>query len=247
MIMGRSGAKVLVFPKHVVKTGGFADLTKQGRLMAHLGEEVCPIVYGISKDGIIMERLTEWVPTPSLMAKHLEQSHRLLRQHVWSRPPAHVWPDWKEAVQERIAGTWLSGSGLLNELYPDINECEYALTHGDPTLANTLLNSDGELRLIDPIPARIDIPSLKEVDQAKLIQSAYGWEHTLSPAWPAARGELSALVLHGMSKLHICRVSFWAAYHCWRIASHEQAGSPQYRWAVNHGSMFYRIANEFHL
>lgn len=246
MNMGRSGAQIIQFPRYVVKTGGFANIALQGRLMEHLGPDVSPHIYGISKDAILMERLIEWLPTAANLASKMEAVQVMLQRHVWSRPAVTVWPRWRDHVAHRLRDTWMAhGEPLLYQLYPDENDCEYCLTHGDPTLANTMLNDNGDVRLIDPIPARPNLPPLKAIDQAKLIQSAYGWEAALNDSWPRMKGELAASVIKGMRTQDICRVSFWAAYHCLRISYHEERDTPAYRWAVNHGAMFYRIANEF--
>ncbi len=111
---------------------------------------------------------------------------------------------------------------LLHSLYPDFSE-RPCLIHGDPTLAN-LMQRGHQYVLIDPLPPKVHVPSLREIDLAAMLQSAAGWETMLDPhGWPRGDFEvLAAVVLNGETTQTKARAYFWAAYKCARILFHDR-------------------------
>lgn len=241
--LGRSGAKILELGQCVVKYAGGANLRLQGRLAMHLGERVCPEIYGVCEEAYLMERLNPWVPTMTSIPARLYQTKVLLEQEVWNRQPLAVWKHWREHVGFTCTekAPWIKPS-ILYSLYPNVNDVEYCLTHGDPTLANVMIDDMNRVRLIDPIPARLDVPPLRELDLGKLLQSAAGWEHVICDRFPELNGELNVVILSGCDSLTARRAAFWASYHCARILHHEEALSPAAVWAADMGREFYKAA-----
>jgi len=55
--------------------------------------------------------------------------------------------------------------------------------HGDPTVEN-VMQRDGRVVLIDPLPANEYIPPIVAVDVGKMLQSVFGYEEHLRPDEP---------------------------------------------------------------
>ena len=55
--------------------------------------------------------------------------------------------------------------------------------HGDPTVEN-VMQRDGRVVLIDPLPANVYIPAIISVDLGKMLQSIFGYEALLRPGEP---------------------------------------------------------------
>jgi len=193
--------------------------------MRHIGEDVCPRVVCVRADSYDMEPLDHWAPSVGEMPAAIEDIKHLLRSHVWNRDPLFHHADWREAVMRTSAAkcAWIDPA-IVRDLYPSGVAPKATLIHGDPTFANVMLK-DGALRLIDAVPCRDDVPSLRELDFARMLQSAYGWEHALDASWPALKGEHLALIFkdepaHLVGEL-TARAFFWASYNCGRILGHD--------------------------
>lgn len=215
---GKSGAKIeSAGPNSVVKTGGGTDLIGQAVLMRHLGEDVCPRIIDFSSSMILMEKLLE--PEGEILRSPgvwLEKIRDLLEEHVWSREPIffdHAW--WWQVgfyIRKNCRGV---DEFLFRELYPDHEEAEWTLTHGDATLANVMFRGE-QLLLIDAIQARPHVPSLMEIDIARLLQSAAGWEHAIDSKWTRPSFELWNSEIRNWSPGLYAKALFWASYNATR-------------------------------
>ena len=115
-------------------------------------------------------------------------------------------------------------SQLLAELYETPGRI--TLIHGDPTLCNIMQNEVGKPFLIDARVPEGKIPSFAEVDVGKLLQSAWGWERVMNPAFP--HFDTAEAIEHVLAETccrsipHTRRALFWAAVHLSRIRYREQ-------------------------
>ena len=155
--LGYSGAEIvecLQAPEIMVKRGKSIGL--QGGFLRVLGPRVSPEIYTVQPDHYTMERLGRWYPYSP--ADACESILRLLATHVWSRPAAI-----QESFCDISLCAWLSGQSTeLVDLYVNIYRDRFpeeVLTHGDPTVANGMVNAHNELRLIDAIPAKDRVPT----------------------------------------------------------------------------------------
>lgn len=231
-----TGAEICVLPDHeiprVTKSGGSADLFLQAEVMARAGSVVFPQLYGVSNtNGYTMERLQ---PQPAPL-NFFGTAYRLFRVRdmlplVWKWAPL----DYIRAVRWQLeTENWLTRSAPW--LLPDFRRiyarkyCPECLIHGDPTLANVMLDDKLNLKLIDPAPPRFAVPQLPEVDLGKLLQSVAGWEHVLDPDWPEPQMDLIGDVVDDVVRIPSVlltadlgpdirgRAIFWGAFHCARI------------------------------
>lgn len=108
----------------------------------------------------VMEHLTPAVRHRRLLL----EIESVLERFVWSRPA--------RGHQFRVS----SLRDLVGRSVPDdVLSRPLCLTHGDPTVANALV--DGErLVLGDARPPRSYTPEMMDVDRGKILQSALGWE-----------------------------------------------------------------------
>lgn len=242
MHLGRSGAyfEFNTASGRVRKTHPKKSLESQANLLRKLGENICPRVYSVGDNWYSMEMLDplseEWKSHPFTLAQEI---YRILRKQVWGRPHIHHNPSWIEDCLQYVIERDSELYKFLERLYSRVQFC---LTHGDPTFANTMQRGD-DLILIDPVPCRINVPSLPEMDCARIIQSLYGWENALDPNWPKP-DHPSVLVteLFGPSELLLGRAYFWAAYNCLRILDHNTDAEAN-NWATCHYKLFVEQIN----
>lgn len=104
---------------------------------------------------------------------------------VWEVPaPTPTPPDWPGYIGR--VGSLLAryderAAGLLTETGQRVYELNRArvkgyTVHGDPTFENVVYDEDAELILLDPNPQTPPHVCLPELDAAKVLQSAFGWE-----------------------------------------------------------------------
>lgn len=232
-MLGFSDAKLAV-----VKRGG-QEVHAQGLLADYIGQKVCPEVYRFVENGYEMEIL---VPPYSRERDALSEVYSMLSRDVWPRRPYNrfyqdhsgwliplmTWSNTAPWTTQAIADTYLS----------EPTE-GYCLIHGDPALSNLMQRQNGELVITDPMPRlpyRREMPSRKEVDLGKLVQSAMGWERIL--------GEQSSLpsmwqdvdVLMSMLPLSETKPALlWGAIHLARVAirAKTKQNSRIERWATD--------------
>jgi hypothetical protein len=157
--MGRSGAELRLA---VVKSGERAQ--EEGLYCFTLGELVAPKLYAVCTGHYVMEHL--WpVPIRADLPRGIES---MLERYVWNRDPVRVENEiWH---QELLQSTGIDAPFWS---YSDSVPC---LTHGDPTIANAMLRDDHSVVLCDPVPPGRRVPQIREIDQAKIVQSMLGWE-----------------------------------------------------------------------
>lgn len=217
-VIGRSGAVVEVLDRVAYKYGGPDDLYAQAELCERLGPAVAPVILEKYKraNSYYMEKLQPLSNRNPLVLT--SRAAKLLSLHVWPQSSTYdeSYPDWRESVDE-----YASGSGLpsVRDLYQP-QKTVYRLIHGDPTFANMMERKDGDLVLIDPVPARANVPSVVEMDMARIVQSLYGWEHALDPdGWAMVQNPEMIMdrIFQRTDHLRARRTYFWAAYNCLRI------------------------------
>lgn len=152
----------------------------------------------------------------------------ILSTFVWNRPPVPM------------AGGW---SGLLRATtgisVPDwalqSHEC---LTHGDPTLANLMMrhgNAEPDTPIIiDPVsPMGGRVPQIREIDQAKILQSMCGWE-ALIGGFTLNSGMWLYPHFMFLDQGHLRRVVFWLGVTVRRCMDHLREGDEVAHVWCNH-------------
>lgn len=203
----------------VVKRG--MECRTQGILADHIGSEVCPKILRFCDDGYEMEVLST-APHRGQLAM-VTVFGKLVTQ-VWPRPPFQ--PEWlggwlKPLYDWAKMAPWILP--ILPKLYWEEppESYHYSLIHGDPALSNLMLRGDHTLIITDPMPRmeyRAEIPSLKEVDMGKLIQSAMGWERMLGCDAANSMWEDQEEVLRLIPETHQAKAMLWGAIHLARVA-----------------------------
>jgi hypothetical protein len=136
------------------------------------------------------------------------------------KQPVQPYMSWKKELKNFLINE-KKALWHFRHLYPyDYTHYQYCLTHGDPTLGNTMLKENMEIRLIDPLPPKGMVPSLPEIDYGKVLQSVLGWESVVVGKSPNVRHmerlEYFKYSLHcnGSSMNHAW---FWCGIHLLRI------------------------------
>jgi hypothetical protein len=184
-----SGALVTMYDDIVTKTGPKGPVRdrvlEQAIFMTQHGSICFPRIRGMSEASYSMELLDpiEWDDT-RIEGGVFREAKELLEEHVWKR-------------RTLVRASELMGKGhcayvgaralklvsaeacyRLVHWYHMISErvvTAVVHTHGDPTVDN-MMQRNGQLVLIDPIPATEAIPALLAVDLGKMLQSARGYE-----------------------------------------------------------------------
>lgn len=196
---GNSGASLV---ESVTKFHSNASI--EGAFCEHLGDGVCPMVYGIGPGYYTMERLTDAERSPGLL-KEIEDK---LEMRVWSRPMQNY-----DSTANFIEFQKSMGIETPDWAIPK----EFCLIHGDPTVSNAMRRDNGDLILIDPRAPNGHIPSWKTVDMGKILQSYFGWES-------AAYGEKPVRYERPrfMYDPELCKQAmFWLEHHVRRIEQYE--------------------------
>lgn len=172
-MLGFSDAKLAVIKR------GPEEVREQGLLAEYIGPDVCPHIYRYHPDGYEMEVLE---PPAARNTLWLTSVFAKLTTHVWTHGSYRGWNfEWLGPLTTWAEkAPWLKNA--INEVYPFEPQTGYRLIHGDPTLANLMQRSNGDLVVTDPMPRleyRKEIPNRVEVDLGKLLQSAMGWERML--------------------------------------------------------------------
>lgn len=184
---GLSGAEVVENNKATVtKRGGVVEKTiEQGRWIQEHASPALPMVFELTNDGYVMERL-DHVSYNEVRAADVVH---LLRAHVWCRPATVQAGDETYELLRNKALTNIGKSELRSD--PELvaavlfaAECAArsalarpaALAHGDATAENVMYRRGYGPVLIDPIPATLTVPDAPCVDVGKMLQSANGWE-----------------------------------------------------------------------
>lgn len=171
MNLGFSEAKLFIGEDSVLKLTPQAK--SQAQLMNILGPKICPRIIQTTKDYYIMEKLDQ-PNLPHLFSPLIiGEIHKILR--ILHTQPAHSHNNnWKILLRDFLK-QWRQHAiiEILDDLYKE-DEAP-VLIHGDPTLANVMYR-EKQLLLIDPVTPRGKIPSLREVDYGKMLQSVLGWE-----------------------------------------------------------------------
>lgn len=195
---GRSDARLTLA---VVKTGGVGEMYEQVRHMERLRTVAPPI-------------LAEWpggYATAYVADRHradvLMIARSVLEREVWPHQSVVEASGWLAEFVERFGRE--PPDWVLHEFM--------CLTHGDPTLANILVDSE-RLYLIDPkVPGRRGIPPFRSADLACMLVSMAGWEQAVSGV---NRGAMFSPLL-GLDSVALLRVVYWCARGLERIEQRE--------------------------
>jgi len=187
MNSGLSGAVVVENNKATVtKRGGIVEKTiEQGRWIMENTSPALPLVFELTGDGYVMERLDHMSPAEVRAADVVS----LLRRYVWDAPATQpAAQETRELLRSKVTRN-LENSGLhlstahvdaalaaAERAYEAALSAQPALSHGDATAENVMYRRGFGPVLIDPIPATLTVPDSPCVDVGKMLQSAYGWE-----------------------------------------------------------------------
>lgn len=207
--LGFSNSKIVFGDGFVAKY----DNKGQAEYLKHLGSDSFPEVY-LDEDGCYMMEHLRGYPTSEIVGENkvyrLSEINYILSNCVWPRealPLSHdiFWREHLKKFLETLAA--YDYSNLLDKLYggEDVSTC---LIHGDPTVAN-LMRRGSKPVLIDPIRPVGKIPSIKAVDQGKMLQSVLGWEELVLGLEIDTPKKLPELVP--------ADVAFWCGVHHLRI------------------------------
>ena len=158
---GNSGNKLF---SSVIKIG--PECSIEGAFCQFLGERVAPKIFAVISEGYVMSKL-EQVPRVKDLLQRIEQ---LLEEEVWNRS-SQDYDVGQVNYKEYHANL---GLPVPDWVVPE----KFCLTHGDPSVSNTMIREDGSLVLIDPRPPRGFVPSCRETDAARILQSFFGWENS---------------------------------------------------------------------
>lgn len=212
MILGFSDATISVLKRGM-------ECKTQGLLAEYIGPDVCPQVLRFHEDGYEMEVLS---PAPHRGPLALVTVFGKLVTQVWGRTAFR--PEWLGSWLKPLhdwaeAAPWILP--ILPKLYWEEPEHGYSLIHGDPALANLMLRDGHTLIITDPMPRmeyRAEIPSLREVDMGKLIQSAMGWERMLGCDSANSMWEDQDEVLRLIPAEYQAKAMLWGAIHLARVS-----------------------------
>ena len=187
---GLSGAEVVAINSAtVIKRGGQVEKTiAQGRWIMKNTTPDLPMVFELTSDGYVMERLNDLNCTEVRATDVV----RLLRRSIWSRPAVTpTTPETLTALRDKVQRNTLRAevvdrltpalyqpvlSRAVDKAYEKAVSVKPSLTHGDPTAENVMNRSGYGPVLTDPIEATVTVPDSPCVDVGKMLQSAYGWE-----------------------------------------------------------------------
>lgn len=100
---------------------------------------------------------------------------------LWHRPTYHD-TQYDEIIARRhIAMIWTQydvsdkSRKIADASIEAVADHERCLIHGDPTWSNTMRRG-GQLVLIDPLPCKAHVPSVRAIDISKVRQSMLGWD-----------------------------------------------------------------------
>jgi len=184
-----SGAIVVQLGEHIIKLGDGEVGARVGEqaewLHAVRGDGIVPVTM-LTSNAYVMPVLNDW--QPPIVARDLwDRLTHLLETWVWSRPPMHtgegMYPMQHKLTRCRAA-LLHDGSSLLDLASQLMHDVDWhmlprCLTHGDPTFANTMCDTHGELVLIDPLPSTWDVPDIRAKDIGKLLQTSMGYEREI--------------------------------------------------------------------
>ena len=147
----------------VIKTG--KECSIEGAFCKLLGKKVAPEILVVIPNGYVMSRLEKMPRTTDLLLRMEE----LLESEVWNRPSQDF------DIGQLNYQEYHKNLGL--EIPKWAEPTQFCLSHGDPSVSNTMSREDGSLVLIDPRPPRGYVPSCRETDAARILQSFFGWEN----------------------------------------------------------------------
>lgn len=180
---GLSGATVIVLGSFTVKVG---EPGRVGRSASDQGYWITkqprhlplPHVTDVFNCGYVMRTLTP-PPLDFEWARALDAL-----EVIWASNAAPFW-SWMyhRKYVERLC-TWVPQAHVLLDRLTDVelSNLRHGPVHGDPTVANVMLDAGERVILIDPVPPRVDLPQMPASDLGKMLQSAYGFERKVLDA-----------------------------------------------------------------
>ena len=199
-----SGNSGCVLRDAVVKIG--PECQQEGAYCKELGSEVAPEIFAIIPNGYVMERLQQKTRLPSLLL----DIESLLETYVWSRPSMDY------HVTNRDYRDYHEQLGV--PIPPWAVPQEFCMTHGDPTVSNTVYRGD-KLIMCDPRPPRFYVPQCRESDMGRILQSYFQWE-TAAYNIPEVNYQLPFFWDHPVLRV---KAAFWCEATTARIAYLEKS------------------------
>lgn len=243
---GSSGASLKVARSYAIKSGDLR-VADQGEWIQKHQSPVLPNVTAVRRREDLglgqyaMDRLTD-APlrlfyAPRLVMEMIDG----LQKHVWDLPAEVTFS--YDALFNKLAG--LVPVTSYDDLKRKADGIDWdtlpsCMTHGDPTFDNVMLNSEGDVVIIDPLPANPAVPNLRCVDLAKIFQSILGFEQVRYEGFPdmnGFRGYQMRTLREVMLDTNEWRATmFWVAIHYFRAVPYMPEGKVRYeikRTAIN--------------
>ena len=190
----QSGADVSIQQDAVVKTG--AGVSEQGEFifaLRNVGVTCVPEVTVFLRDGYVMPRYTQTDPTAGTHTMAVSTAFMIaetLQDQMWSRSPWTVPSIYEEFLKFDAASfnsklarvrTHHCGAAFNHVMTRtrtlvgciDFEALQTGMTHGDPTVENSIM-SDGII--LDPIRPSGAVPAFPAADMGKILQSIVGYE-----------------------------------------------------------------------
>jgi hypothetical protein len=227
---GLSGAEFIFSSHRVMKK--FPGALQQCEYLLTLNDlrpSFVPKVWAITPEGYSMEILENATFSKSMIVVILQDILNVLPLY-WSHllPIAEAPSNWRVELCKWCE--YFDLKPFLDRQYAGEESQRYI--HGDPTLANVMYRSNGDMVLIDPIRPTGKIPGLPEVDVGKVLQSYIGWEHVLNRAEDHAPKlpPYTDTILKGHSDRAVITAEFWLMVHLLRILPYAGAREDIKSW-----------------
>jgi hypothetical protein len=230
-----SGATVVVASDHAYKVGSdravVDRLLEQARWLERYGTAPYhgpfPRVLDVTDAGYVMERLFEMPWRVVDVAALVEVIVSILAKHVWyyGAPVLASWQTHDRYIDSRLVRATTDGvmqsafRELRGRVSPDA--LAEAAVHGDPTIDNVLMRSNGDIVLVDPIPASDRMPGVIASDRGKIMQSLYGFE-AIKNGKISRCPELVELVLDGLGDGERVAAYYFCAVHYLRLIPYHE-------------------------
>jgi hypothetical protein len=185
----------------------------------HMQPLAVPKIYWIGSTWYAMETVKESLGPPTGIRKWNWQKAEAIMKLYWYLPERWFYPKAYTFNATRLLN-YIEERGWIRRLaIPSIKELRAgyghasSLTHGDLTNENTVIDLQGNYKLVDWQAARHSyIPAHRDVDYGKLIQSLLGWTDAARQGWNEENVQEIQEILRIAPM-----AAFWAEIHFMRI------------------------------
>jgi hypothetical protein len=231
---GGSGAIITRVSDNVVRKTGSERIGLEGRwLRNNPAPSIVKLVGPVFDDEYKME-LLQPRPVWPRANDYLYRIASILALDVWCKPAQHLMLNTiAHRDRQQPLLKFLGGSVIqFTQMYYSIPWQNLVLcrTHGDPIIDN-VMSRDGDLVLIDPIPATQAIPDYLAVDVGRLLQSAVGYERARYNEGPEATEDPLDRIIemaystmnHRVHKHEMITCYYFAVFHLLRACNDRRA------------------------